>query len=128
MNKILIVEDDPMANKFYNLIFSKAGFDVVFSEDSEEIINLMKTSSVGLAILDINLKNTQLDNKKTDGVKLSYYLKNNITDKIPIIIVTAYKTGISYKDILDSSKADDLIIKPISDYNILLDKVKGYVN
>jgi len=128
MNSILIVEDDPMANQFYELIFNKAGYNIIFSEDSKEIIDVVKNSSVDLAILDINLKNTYLENRKTDGVKLCSYLKNKVNGKIPIIIVTAYKTGVSFREILDNSLADDLIIKPISDYNLLLDKVKGFVN
>ncbi len=128
MNKILIVEDDPMANQFYGLIFKKAGYNVIFSEDSEEIIDLIKNSDIGLAILDINLKNTFFENKKTDGVQLCNHLKNNVNNKVPIIIVTAYRTGVSFKGILKNSLADDLVVKPISDYNLLLDKVKGFVN
>jgi len=128
MNNILIVEDDPMANQFYGLIFSKAGYNTIFSEDSEEIIDFIRNSSVDLAILDINLKNTYFEGKKTDGVKLCSYLKNTVNSEIPVIIVTAYNTGVSFRDILDNSLADDLVIKPISDYNLLLDKVKGFVN
>jgi len=128
MNSILVVEDDPMANQFYELIFSKAGYNIIFSEDSEEIINLVKKSDISLAILDINLKNTFFENKKTDGVKLCNYLKNNVNNQLPIIIVTAYNAGVSFREILKNSLADDLVIKPISDYNLLLNKVKGFIN
>ncbi len=47
--------------------------------------------SISLIIMDINLKNTYLNNEKVDGVILSRIVKENpVYSKVPVLLVTAY--------------------------------------
>ncbi|GJQ63663.1 MAG: hypothetical protein SCALA702_27160 [Melioribacteraceae bacterium] len=118
---ITIVEDDPFAQDFYKLIFSKAGYSCDIFEDGDLLINFLEQNLTNLVIMDINLKNAFLSGSRIDGVILASKLKEfEFSQKIPVLMVTAF-TDYNGKDI--KSFADDYIVKPIVDFNKLLSKV-----
>lgn len=129
MNKnILIVEDDPFSQDFYRFIFKKAGYNATILEDGDEILKLLKTETIGLCIMDINLKNTYLLGEKIDGMKLSRIIKQDkVTAGIPILLVTAYSKSVTQNRFIDESLAEDYITKPIIDFNMLLSKVEQMI-
>lgn len=127
-NKILIVEDDPFTRLFYKQLFGKTSYEIVQTEDGDQVIVDINDSEYVLAILDINLKNTYLNGEKTDGIKLSKTIKEQEQSaNIPILLVTAYQKSFGSNDFLIQSKADDYITKPIIDFNLLLNKVDSLV-
>ncbi|MGE5362974.1 MAG: response regulator [Bacteroidota bacterium] len=126
--KIIIVEDDPFTQEFYKYLFSKTSYQTVTMEDGDKLIENLGQEEVNLIIMDINLKNTYMDGKKVDGVILSRFIKQNEKfGNIPILLVTAYQKGIGNNNFLEESMADDYIVKPIIDYNDLLNKVNSLV-
>lgn len=124
--KIIIVEDDPFSQEFYLLLFEKRGYDCMIEEDGDKLIQDIQTDNVDLIIMDINLRNTYFEGEKIDGVQLSRMIKQNDKLKsIPILLITAYSDSIVENKYFDESMAEDYIIKPITDFNKLINKVEG---
>ncbi len=124
--KIIIVEDDPFSQEFYLLLFEKRGYDCMIEEDGDKLIQDIQTDNVDLIIMDINLRNTYFEGEKIDGVQLSRMIKQNEKLKsIPILLITAYSDSIVENKYFDESMAEDYIIKPITDFNKLINKVEG---
>jgi CheY-like chemotaxis protein len=126
--KILIVEDDIFMQDFYRAIFKKIGGNYIILENATDIIEEVEKGDVGLIIMDINLRNTYLDDKRTDGIKFTRYLKQHFSNmKIPILLITAYPVSSLGENFLEESMADDYLIKPIVDYNKLIEKINKLV-
>jgi CheY-like chemotaxis protein len=126
--KVLVVEDDPFSQNFYNIILSKTGFEAIILENADEVLNRVKTGEISIIIMDINLKNTYLEGKKIDGAMLSRIIKSDNTLRIPVLIITAFSPSIKGNTFFEESLADDYIIKPIIDYNILLQKINELID
>jgi len=125
---IIIVEDDPFSQNFYEYVFRKAGFTSIIIEDGDLLMEKLKTMEASLIIMDINLQNTYLNGEKADGIMISRYLKQNETySKIPIILVSAYPVSQNGKNYFEESLADDYITKPITDFNFLIGKVNKLI-
>jgi len=123
---ILIIEDDPFSQDFYNFIFKKAGLKSLIMEDGDLILLELEKDEMGIIIMDINLKNTSLNGERINGVKFSRMIKENEKFKnIPVLLVTAYSINANGDSFFDESLADDYIVKPIIDYNELIMKVKS---
>ncbi len=123
MNKrILVIEDDPFAQEFYRMLLEKAGFILDISEDGDEIIKRITKDHFDILIIDINLKNTFLENKKIDGMDIFKRIRS--IKYIPSIIITAYT---KYKNENIDDIADEFILKPITDFNILLKKIEKII-
>ncbi|CUS88417.1 Response regulator receiver domain-containing protein, partial [Candidatus Kryptonium thompsonii] len=76
----------------------------------------------------VSLPGTFVNGVQVDGLKLSRMIKENeITSKIPIILATAHAMRGDAERFLEESKADDYIPKPIVDHNLLIEKVKKYL-
>lgn len=125
---VIIVEDDPFSQDFYKFIFRKAGISHKIMEDGDLLMETLRADNVGLVIMDINLKNTYLKGEKTDGVRLTRFIKEDLNlQAIPVILVTAYSPNLSDNKFLEESKAEDYITKPILDFNALITTVNGYL-
>lgn len=128
LGKILIVEDDTFLQDFYRLFFSKIGREIIILEDGNKIIQEIEKGEINLIIMDISLRNTYLNNNKVDGIKLSRYIKINFPSfSIPILLVTAYSNQMMNSEYLKDSLADDILVKPIVDYNQLIEKINKLV-
>ncbi|MCX7875612.1 MAG: response regulator [Melioribacteraceae bacterium] len=128
LGKILIVEDDTFLQDFYRLFFKKLGGEVLILEDGNKIIEEIEKGEIKLVIMDINLRNTYLNNTKVDGIKLSRHIKINYPSiKVPILLVTAYSNQMMKDEFLADSLANDILVKPIVDYNQLIEKINKLV-
>jgi CheY-like chemotaxis protein len=126
---LLIVEDDPFTRQFYDFLFSKFGFKIIQTEDGDEVFKILEDKKIDMIIMDINLKNTFLEKVKVDGVIITRKIKDNPKFKnIPVMLVTAYKNKGGDRNYLDESLADDYIVKPITDYNELMNKVNKLIS
>ncbi|MGE5432454.1 MAG: response regulator [Syntrophomonadaceae bacterium] len=125
---IIIVEDDPFTQEFYKYLFSKTKYKTTTIEDGDLLMEKVKEDNVSLVIMDINLKNTYMNGEKVDGVILSRFIKQNEQlSGIPILLVTAYQKNVGPNNYFEESLADDYIVKPIIDYNDLLNKVNKMI-
>lgn len=128
LGKILIVEDDLFLQDFYRLFFKKIGGEILILEDGNKIIDEISKGEINLIIMDINLRNTYLNDQKIDGIKLSRYIKINFPNySLPILLVTAYSQLSMRDEFLKDSLADDILVKPIVDYNQLIEKINKLV-
>lgn len=121
---ILIVEDDPFTQQFYTYIFTKTGYNMILTEDGNEIFEILGKEEISLIILDINLKNTYIDDEKADGIQISRKIKKELNlGSVPILLVSAYQIKTGGRNYFEESLADDYIIKPIIDFNLFLKKI-----
>lgn len=126
MSKILIVEDDALTREFYRCLFKRTDIQPFILEDGDEAIRVLQSEEIKLILMDINLNNTYLNGNKTDGIKLSHYIKTSMNgiSKIPIVLVTAYSIIPQQEDFITRSNAQGLISKPIIDHNKFIDQIK----
>jgi CheY-like chemotaxis protein len=128
MKKIIIVEDDRITQQFYSMFFNKNGFVVTITDNGDKILDTLSKEEVGLILMDINLSNTYLNGVKIDGIKLAQTIKSTEEfKKIPVVLVTAYSLSNQIKSLLNESKAEDIITKPILDYNRFLNKINTLI-
>jgi len=126
--KILIVEDDPMLQEFYKVLFKRLGYNYIITENGEEIVDLIVSGKISLLIVDLNLKNTFLNSKAIDGVELAKYIKQNFYKlNIPILVITAYSTNYFADELLKEGYADDYMLKPIVNFDKLIEKVDNLI-
>lgn len=127
MSKILIIEDDELTREFYKCLFKRTDIQPFILEDGDEVIRILETEDIKLILMDINLNNTYLKGTKTDGIKLSRYIKTSMNgfSKAPIILVTAYSILPEQEKFVKDSLAQGLICKPILDHNEFINKIKS---
>lgn len=102
--KILIVDDEQPIVDVLKINLKKEGYEVIESYDGEEGMNLAKTASPDLILLDVMLP-------KMDGFTVCKKLRQEIDT--PIIMLTA-KEDIVDKIIGLELGADDYVTKPFS--------------
>ena len=126
--KILIIEDDIFLQDLYRIFFKKIGAEIILTENADDILKLISEGEIELIIMDINLRNTNLYSQRIDGIKFSRYIKEHFSSlHIPIILITAYPLASFGNNILEDSMADDYLIKPITDYNQLIEKINNLI-
>jgi len=128
VKKLIVVEDDKITQKFYSIFFNKNGYQTIITDDGDKVFNALINEDIGLILMDINLSNTYLNGEKIDGIQLSKYIKTNKKFlNVPLVLVTAYSLSNQIKQLLFDSKAEDIITKPILDYNLFLNKINSLI-
>lgn len=128
MKRLIVVEDDKITQQFYAMFFNKNGFETVITDNGDKVFETLHSGNIDLVLMDINLSNTYLKGEKIDGIQLSYKIKSTDELKnVPLVLVTAYSLTSQLKQFLKDSKAEDIITKPILDYNRFLNKIKTYI-
>ncbi len=79
MPRIIIVEDDPMISEIYQKKFSESGFDVLAADSGDKVLELAKTNSVDVILLDLIMP-------KMDGFEVLKNLRENYDPNIKVII------------------------------------------
>ena len=107
MTTILYVDDMPMLTKFYGMALTKAGYEITTAESGEECLEILRTQTPDLILLDIMMK-------PMDGWEvLSGIRKNDPDHNIPVIMLTA--KSIFSKDIFMYGEwFDGYIMKPLT--------------
>ena len=102
--RILVVDDDPLALRYVRDALSEAGYRPVVTADPEEALLLMENDRPRLALLDMMLANS-------DGIRLMRDMLS-IAD-IPIIFLSVYGKDEVIARALEAG-ATDYIVKPFS--------------
>jgi two-component system cell cycle response regulator DivK len=123
--KILIVEDDPINVKFMKVVLvRKGGFDVVVSEDVDEILALVKAGDISAVIMDISLSRSVHLGQKVDGIYITRLLKADpATRGIPVILATAHAMTGDRERFLADTGAEHYLSKPLHDPDHFLGEV-----
>lgn len=78
---MLIADDDISSRKLHGHFISKMGHRVLFAEDGEECVRLLKENSVDVLLLDITMP-------KKDGFEvMTHITEKNI--RVPVVMITA---------------------------------------
>lgn len=123
--KILLVEDDPINVKFMQVVLKRrGGFDVLVSEDVEEIIQLAGRGDIAAIIMDISLSRSVYKDQKVDGIFITRLLKQNPdTAGIPIILATAHAMFGDKERFIEETGAEHYLSKPLHDPDVFLREV-----
>ncbi|MEN9567547.1 MAG: hypothetical protein RLZZ69_2743 [Cyanobacteriota bacterium] len=103
--KILVVDDQPDNTKLLSLILAYQGYEVVECNRGQSAVNLVKTNSPDLVLLDINMP-------EMNGFEVCQLLKGDrCTQDIPIIFVSAIEK-VNNKTQAFNLGGNDYITKP----------------
>jgi len=127
MKNILIVEDDPFTQDFYSFLLKRAGYNLTILEDGDEIISKLQYDEFNLIIMDYSLKNSSINGTKINGMQLTRHIKNTISKHIPVLLITGFAPDKKKDMFLEESLADEYMLKPITDFNLFLDKIKRLI-
>jgi CheY-like chemotaxis protein len=127
--KILLVEDDPINVKFIEVVLTRmGGYEVVVSEDVEEILALAKGGTLSGIIMDISLARSSYQGKKVDGIFITKLLKADPEmAKIPVLMATAHAMYGDREKFLAETGAEGYLSKPIHDPDSFLREVQSVV-
>ena len=125
MATVLLVEDDPVnARVFEKVLKKRGGFEVVLSQDVEQILQLAQAGSIDVLLLDVSLSQSTYRGESVDGIRIAQLLKGDPqTQPIPIILVTAHAMRGDREAFLAQSGADGYIAKPVVDHQGMVDQV-----
>ncbi|HET9950932.1 MAG TPA: response regulator [Candidatus Eisenbacteria bacterium] len=124
--RILVVEDDPMNAKLFQLILArKADFDVVVTEDPAYVIEEVRAGRAALVIMDVSLSRSRYQDKPVDGLAITRLLKEDPRARhVPVLLATAHAMKGSREKFLADSGADDYVSKPILSADELIARVR----
>ena len=125
--RILVVEDDPMNAKLFQLILTRsAQYEVEVTEDPSHVRAQVVKGAVDLIIMDVSLSNSTWDGVAVDGLEICRRLRVDAKTKhIPILLATAHAMKGSKERFLQDSGADDYISKPIVSADELIQRIRA---
>ncbi len=128
-NRILLVEDDPINVKFIQTVLvKKGGYEVLVSEEVEEILRLAHESDLAAIIMDVSLSRSSYQGRKVDGIYITQLLKKDErTRHIPVLLATAHAMFGDREKYLELTGAEGYIAKPIHDPGTLIEAVRAVI-
>ena len=89
---VMVVEDDAANAVLIEAILTTVGgFEVVCSDDGDEILELVKDRPIVAALMDVSLQNTRVGGEKVDGVELTRRIRDFPEGlNLPVILLTAH--------------------------------------
>ena len=128
-NRILLVEDDPINVKFIQtVLIKKGGYEVLVSEEVDEILRLAQEADLAAIIMDVSLSRSSYEGQKVDGIFITRLLKQDeITRHIPVLLATAHAMFGDREKYLELTGAEGYIAKPIHDPATLIEAVKAVI-
>lgn len=129
MARIVVVEDDTLVAKYLKYVLEQEGrYEVVATESGDEAMSAARDHSTVVLIIDVSLRNTQLDGRYVDGLELSRAVKADATAaSVPVILATAHTMAGDRERFLRESGADAFIHKPITNSQEILALVASFV-
>jgi len=128
-NRILLVEDDPINVKFIQTVLvKKGGYEVIVSEEVDEILRLASEADLLAIIMDVSLSRSSYQGQKVDGIFITQLLKKDpVTRHIPVLLATAHAMFGDREKYLELTGAEGYLAKPIHDPSVLINAVKAVV-
>ncbi|MFC2144474.1 response regulator [Acidobacteriota bacterium] len=126
---VLVVEDDPANAVLVEAILSSVGgFEVVSSDDGDEVLSVIRDRPVLAVLMDVSLGRTRLAGKKVDGVELTRRIRDLPEGiNLPVILLTAHAMKGDRERLLFESSANDYVAKPIIDQKGLVELVGRHI-
>jgi len=126
---VLVVEDDPANAVLVEAILSSVGgYDVVCSDDGDEVLEVIQERPVLAVLMDVSLGNTRIAGEKIDGVELTRRIRDLSEGlNLPVILLTAHAMKGDRERLLFESSANDYVAKPIIDQKGLVELVGRHI-
>lgn len=126
---VLVVEDDPANAVLVDAILSSVGgFEVVCSDDGDEVLRVIRDRPVLAVLMDVSLGRTRLAGQKVDGVELTRRIRDLPEGiNLPVILLTAHAMKGDRERLLFESSANDYVAKPIIDQKGLVELVGRHI-
>ncbi len=126
---VLVVEDDPANAVLVEAILSSVGgYDVVCSDDGDEVLTVIQERPVLAVLMDVSLGNTRIAGQKVDGVELTRRIRDLPQGiNLPVILLTAHAMKGDRERLLFESSANDYVAKPIIDQRGLVELVGRHI-
>jgi CheY-like chemotaxis protein len=105
--RILAVDDDPMATDALRQILAEQGYEVVTAPDGESAVELLRSQSFDLALLDVGLPGLISGYDLCRGIR-----QDPRTQHIPVIFLTAHGMVTDEKQAEDAG-GDLYLLKPV---------------
>ncbi|MCL6662367.1 MULTISPECIES: response regulator transcription factor [Paenibacillus] len=109
MNTVLVVDDEPDIRDVIHVYLRNEGYQVIEAANGEEALNIIKTTSVQLVILDVMMP-------IMDGIKACFKIRE--ISSTPIIMLSAKEEDIDKITGLTTG-ADDYMVKPFNPLELL---------
>ncbi|MEO2209485.1 response regulator transcription factor [Paenibacillus amylolyticus] len=109
MNTVLVVDDEPDIRDVIHVYLRNEGYQVIEATNGEEALNIIKTTSVQLVILDVMMP-------IMDGIKACFKIRE--ISSTPIIMLSAKEEDIDKITGLTTG-ADDYMVKPFNPLELL---------
>ncbi|CAM4510140.1 response regulator transcription factor [Paenibacillus xylanexedens] len=109
MNTVLVVDDEPDIRDVIHVYLRNEGYQVIEAANGEEALNIIKTTSVQLVILDVMMP-------IMNGIKACFKIREVSTT--PIIMLSAKEEDIDKITGLTTG-ADDYMVKPFNPLELL---------
>ncbi|MFA5450616.1 MAG: response regulator [Dehalococcoidales bacterium] len=104
--KILVADDDEMSRRLLEAVLTPKGYEVILAKDGIEALNIARTQSPDLIILDIMMPGM-------DGyITLNKIKEDDSTADIPVLMITAVGYDFNIK-LASQLGASGYITKPI---------------
>ncbi len=129
-NRILLVEDDPINIRFIQVVLTKkGGYEVLVSEDVEEILRLAREADLAAIIMDVSLSRSNYQGQRVDGIFITQLLKQDpATKHIPVLLATAHAMFGDREKYMELAGAQGYLAKPIHDPASLVDAVQAVIS
>ncbi|MBU0696321.1 MAG: response regulator [Bacteroidetes bacterium] len=115
-NKILVIDDERLINKFLASRLEREAWDVDTAIDGIEAMNKITRNKYDLILTDLIMPNVA-------GLELVIYIKNSkLNADVPIIVISSLTSDNVILDVL-SIGVEEYISKPFS-MNVVIAKIK----
>jgi two-component system response regulator MtrA len=101
--KILLIDDDIAITELMSMLLKTHGFDVISANTGQEGINIVKSKSPGVVLLDLMMPDV-------DGWQVCKAVRK--FSNVPILILSAINDPRMVASVLDAG-ADDFLVKPV---------------
>ena len=129
MTTVLLVEDDPLNARVFSTILKKrGGFEVIVSQDVEEILQVVAEGKIAAILMDVSLSGSSYLGEPVDGIRITQLLKENPESAgVPVILVTAHAMRGDREKFMQDSGAQGYIAKPVVDQQAMVDRVNELI-
>jgi CheY-like chemotaxis protein len=127
---VLVVEDDRAnAVLIETILTSFGGFEVVATDDGDEVMRIVAESGVAAVVMDVSLANTRVGGDVVDGVELTRRIRTTEPGAhLPVLLLTAHAMRGDREHLLFSSGANDYVAKPITDQRAFVELVRQHIH
>ena len=120
MQKIIIVEDDPMLSDIYQMKFSNSGFEVFLAENGKVALEVAKKENADVVLSDLVMP-------EMDGFELAKKLRSEEYDPNIKIIIFSNLDPENSKEKFGDLKIDGIITKSNYNPSQLVEEVKKII-